>query len=292
MADAPPAKPKQRKVKPTPPIDKLIVPLDGTFEAEAAITPALKIARQLHVPLELFTVHDPVHGRWATGIDSLAADTEYDDVEVVCVSAGWAGDHLVQMSQESAGAVICLATHNRDRFSRMVTGSVTEHVIRQAPCPVLMVGPHYDSAFEPDQYRDCIVCLDGSVRDEAALHTARHWARQLDLGLRLVHIDSPGRPEEPQVYESALETLTRELTEAGIRTEYAHITHNDVADGIRVLQSEMPGSLTIVTSRNRGVSRWVVGSTTLKVLANSPSPVVLADTSYELHGRTSIRQQA
>ncbi|MCW4352600.1 universal stress protein [Hoyosella sp. YIM 151337] len=275
MGEVPPLS-RRRKVKPSAPIERLIVPLDGTDEAEAAITPAVKIARQLSVTLELFTVHDPVRGRWATDIDTVAAETGYDDVEVVCVSAGWAGDHLVHMASEVPGTVICLATHNRDRFSRMVTGSVTEHVIRVSPHPVLIVGPEYEPAFEPDSYRDCIVCLDGSDRDEAALHTAQLWARQLGLTMHLVHIDSPRKPDEPQVFEESLAARAEEVALSGIRAEYAHILHTDPAEGIRTLQTRLPGSLAVLTSRNRGVTRWAVGGVTSTVLAHSPAPVLLA----------------
>ncbi|MBB3040019.1 universal stress protein [Hoyosella altamirensis] len=283
MADVPPALSRRRKDKTQPPpIERLIVPLDGTHEAETAITPALKIARQLQIPLELFTVHDPVRGRWATGIDSVAGEIGYAHVEVVCVSAGWAGDHLIHSAQETPGAVICLATHNRDRFSRMITGSVTEHVIRHSARPVLMVGPEYEPAFEPDQYRDCIVCLDGSGRDEAALHTARVWAQQLDLTLHLVHIDSPSKPEEPRIYEETLASLASDFTQAGIRADYSHLTDSDIAEGIMSFQTDTPGTLAVLTSRNRGVTRWVLGSVTATVLAHTTSPVLLAKPAQHL----------
>ncbi|MCW4353441.1 universal stress protein [Hoyosella sp. YIM 151337] len=282
MAEVPPALPRRRKKKPSPPITTLIVPLDGTDEAETAITPAIKIARQLNATVELFTVHDPVRGRWAMDIDSVAADTGYNNVEVVCVSTGWAGDHLVHMASEDPGAVICLATHSRDQFSRLVTGSVTEHVIRESPTPVMIVGPGYQPAFEPDQYHDCIVCLDGSDRDDAALHTAQQWARQLDLTLHLVHIDSPRKPDEPQIFEATLAALAAKVRDSGLRAEHAHITHSDPAEGIQTLQTQMPGTLTVLTSRNRGVTRWALGSVTSNVLARSPSPILLAKTPYEL----------
>lgn len=277
MVEGPPLA-RRRKVNPSAPIERLIVPLDGTDEAAAAITPAVKIARQLGVTLELFTVHDPVRGRWATDIDSVATETGYDDVEVVCVSAGWAGDHLVHMANEISGTVICLATHNRDRFSRMVTGSVTEHVIRESPYPVLIVGPEYEPAFEPDRYHDCIVCLDGSARDDAAMRTALQWGRQLDLRLHLVHIDSPRKPDESRIFEESLAAHAKEVAQLGVRVEYAHITHEDPAEGIRTLQSRLPGSLAVLTSRHSGLARRPVGSVASAVLARSPAPMLLAST--------------
>lgn len=276
MADTPPALRMLRSKEKEPQIDRLIVPLDGTTESEVAVTPALKIARKLAVPLELFTVQDTVRGRWAAEIDAVAAETEYENVEVVCVSTGSPGEHLVSMAAENPRAVICLATHARDRFSRMVTGSVTEHVVRESPSPVLIVGPNFEPAAESGHYSECMVCLDGSERDQAAVSTAKGWAQQLDLNVHLVHIDSPRHRDEHRVYEDTLSAAASELVQSGIHADYSHFPSRDAAEGIVTLQSKRPGTLTVMNRRPRSVARWVLGSVTAKVLSEGTAPILLA----------------
>ena len=37
--------------------------------------------------------------------------------------------------------LVCISTHGRGGLARVLLGSVAEHVVRQAPCPVLTVRP-------------------------------------------------------------------------------------------------------------------------------------------------------
>lgn len=62
-----------------------------------------------------------------------AAGLPYEHVEVAMVGAGWAGDVILEAVAEHPGTVVCTATHSRDRFSRLVEGSVTGHVRRLPP---------------------------------------------------------------------------------------------------------------------------------------------------------------
>lgn len=112
-------------------ITRFLVPLDGTAGAAAALGPALRAARVLRVPLELLTVRDRVNRAWAEDVDAVAAGLDYDRVEVSMVGSGWPGDVIVDAVAEQPGTVVCMATHDRDRFSRLVAGSVTGHVLRQ-----------------------------------------------------------------------------------------------------------------------------------------------------------------
>lgn len=58
------------------------------------------------------------------------------DIETVA-TMGHAADSIVSYAAENAIDLICMSTHGRRGFSRAVLGSVTEAVVRGAPCPVL-----------------------------------------------------------------------------------------------------------------------------------------------------------
>ena len=50
-------------------------------------------------------------------------------------------DEIVKFAKEIHADVIIVGTHGREGVSRMLMGSVAEHVVRHAPCPVLVVRP-------------------------------------------------------------------------------------------------------------------------------------------------------
>lgn len=46
---------------------------------------------------------------------------------------------IVRMAEETAADLIVMGTHGRSGFGRLLMGSVAEHVVRRAPCPVMTV---------------------------------------------------------------------------------------------------------------------------------------------------------
>ena len=50
------------------------------------------------------------------------------------------------VAEHEGSDVIALGSHGRGVFKRMVLGSVSEHVVRHAPCPVLVVRAGTDQA--------------------------------------------------------------------------------------------------------------------------------------------------
>nr|WP_246422137.1 universal stress protein [Nocardiopsis mwathae] len=250
-----------------------MVPLDGSAEALAVIGPALRIARTLQVPLELMTVHDPVRGEWAADIDEVAAGIAYEHVEVSVVGTGWAGDVIVGLVADQPGTVVCMATHNRDRLTRMVVGSVTEHVLHHAAAPLLMVGPGHLPEPEDSGYDRALVCLDGGPRDEFAIAVAECWARQLKLELELVHVTESSGVDGAT---ARLSRIAERLQESGRAAAATVLTGTHPAQRLTELMAERPKTLAVLASHGRvGLSRIVLGSVSSKVLQASPLPLLL-----------------
>ena len=55
------------------------------------------------------------------------------------IEVGDAGPIIVWIAEHEGSDVIALGSHGRGVFKRMVLGSVSEHVVHHAPCPVLLV---------------------------------------------------------------------------------------------------------------------------------------------------------
>lgn len=62
------------------------------------------------------------------------------------VELGSPGRNIVERAKTDGADLIIMATNGRDGLSRMFMGSVTEQVIRNAPCPVLAIPPYLAEA--------------------------------------------------------------------------------------------------------------------------------------------------
>ncbi|HEX2876694.1 MAG TPA: universal stress protein [Polyangiaceae bacterium] len=67
---------------------------------------------------------------------------------------------IVQLATEVQATLIVLGTHGRHGVARWLLGSVAEGVLRQAPCPVLVVPPASASLEVPTIAPVCPNCLD------------------------------------------------------------------------------------------------------------------------------------
>ena len=147
---------------------RTLAPIDGSPTSSHAFDEALKIARETGANLQPLFVIDrpPVAGDASTAFypdiheafrkegDALAADAaermKRAGVPGVprVVEVELTGDDLAQRilkSAEEYGAdLVVMGTHGRRGWRRIVLGSVAEHFLRLAFCPVLLV-PHRTS---------------------------------------------------------------------------------------------------------------------------------------------------
>jgi nucleotide-binding universal stress UspA family protein len=68
---------------------------------------------------------------------------------VVRVSSN-AANAIVEYAKEAHVDIIVVGTHGRGPVSHLLMGSVAEHVVRHAPCPVLVVRPNEHDFIVPD----------------------------------------------------------------------------------------------------------------------------------------------
>jgi nucleotide-binding universal stress UspA family protein len=150
------------------PFRRILVPLDGTALAEAALAPATALARLFGAELHLLRAVEPVLVPVPDGVSDFPpltgqpliehltaqARVDLDRVAGRLRSEGLAVSSQVTVHdffEAAAPAVleaaktadlIVLATHGRSRVARFFFGSVADNVVRAAPCPVLVVHHH------------------------------------------------------------------------------------------------------------------------------------------------------
>jgi nucleotide-binding universal stress UspA family protein len=115
----------------------------------------------------------------------LPADVKVD----VCIQEAPA-IHREILRQAAAADLLVIGSHGRSGFERLLLGSVTEKVIRQVPCPTLVVPPRAPdvSADLPVHFRSILCPMDFSDGALRALEYAITLAEEADARLTLLHV--------------------------------------------------------------------------------------------------------
>jgi nucleotide-binding universal stress UspA family protein len=145
-------------------VRRVVVPLDGSEFAEAALGPAAALSRLYGAGLELLRVVAPLPAVGPDGVDYVQAATDAAILGELTRQAGEAlettaerlrrdgltvttrvavHDHVAAAVLEATrpGDVVALATHGRRAMVRWLLGSVADKLVRGAEVPVLVVRP-------------------------------------------------------------------------------------------------------------------------------------------------------
>ena len=98
-------------------------------------------------------------------------------------------DEILAQLAATRADLLVLGSHGRSGFERLFLGSVTEKIIRKAPCPTLVVPPRA-SDIAPDrpiQFRRILCAVDFSDSSLAALARAVSLDEESDATLTLLH---------------------------------------------------------------------------------------------------------
>jgi nucleotide-binding universal stress UspA family protein len=117
------------------------------------------------------------------------------------VSEGDAADEILRQAAALPADMIVMGTHGRSGFRRLLLGSVTEKVLRQARCPVMSV-PHAvaDTGIAPAPvlFKRMLCAVDFSDCSLNALNYALSLAQEADAHLVVLHVrEWPGEWAEP-----------------------------------------------------------------------------------------------
>jgi nucleotide-binding universal stress UspA family protein len=150
---------------PSPGAEEILVPLDGSRRAEAALSPAMALATLLGVGLVLLQAVAPVQGipeaptpfagsfdHELSALRREEAKDYLDDMAARVADGGvkaratavLAANPLEAIRAAAGGpgiGLIALATHGRSGLRRMVLGSVADKLVRTSELPVLVTRP-------------------------------------------------------------------------------------------------------------------------------------------------------
>ncbi len=134
---------------------RIMVPLDGSELAQAALTHALDMCRAFGATLVLLHVRERGGSAEASDryLDFTRRQLAGSGVPIeLALREGVVADAIVQAVADERIDVIAMATHGRSGLRRVVYGSVAEQVLRRSSQPVLLVRVAGEAAQPADEH--------------------------------------------------------------------------------------------------------------------------------------------
>lgn len=139
-------------------IKKILVPIDFSECSKKALRYAIPLAKLHQASLSLLFVVPTTYavGEYG-GVDYAALETEMrisgekqlaalvaDEVQYeipsnTSIRTGSPAFEIIEAAKSIPADLIVISTHGRTGLKHVFLGSVTEHVVRRSPCPVLVV---------------------------------------------------------------------------------------------------------------------------------------------------------
>jgi len=214
---------------------RILIPLDGSPQAEQALAPAVMLAQHLQPSAAIVlarVIRSPVmESGWASPyadtnsagmLEDLAAEAQayLHTTAQLPIFQGKAVSTTAQMGVPAPTIcaiahhkqidLIIMTSHGRTGLGKLVLGSVAEDVIRDAHIPVLIVRDHGETFPDVGRFAPLtiLVPLDGTVLCEAAIGPAATLARAFHGTLSLVRILPDTAKNDAVTAQQAYDYLT------------------------------------------------------------------------------------
>jgi nucleotide-binding universal stress UspA family protein len=288
--------------------ESVLIPTDGSEHARRAAEHAVSVASAVEGTVHVLSVVDvqAAAGPFdAGGVDDafvsrLEADSEaaIGAIEAIAEANGPTGVQTAirrgrpqQAIPEYANShdvdLVAMGTHGRTGIERYVLGSVTEEVIRSVGMPVLTARATAASRVA-DGYESVLVPTDGSEYAAEAYEPGIAMARTFGARLHAVNVVdvtdiAPSPDAEPagsvlDSFETAGETATGEIataaSEAGLEAVTAVREGTPARSLLEYVADQGIDLIVMGTAGRTGPSRYLLGSTTERIIRHADVPVV------------------
>jgi nucleotide-binding universal stress UspA family protein len=212
------------------------------------------------------------------------------------MAEGHAAAVIVDRAGEITADLLVLGTHGRSGFDRWVLGSVTEKVLRKAPCPLLTVPTHVGvAAAETAGFRRIVCAVDFSDCSMHALDYAISLAEEARASLTVVHVielppDVPREVHETVMFGPRNQREYIALAEEAGRAQLTDAVPDRVRAAVNVdtvlaagkpyreilrVAADHSADLIVAGVHGRGaIDRMLFGSTTQHLVRQASCPVL------------------
>jgi nucleotide-binding universal stress UspA family protein len=291
--------------------EKILIPLDGSELAEAAIPYATNMAEQLEAEICLLHVCPPEHQSYVhmhqiymnsilTGMRLKMKETWLSSKELKIQAEVIVGDPIkviFDYVKLKGIDLISLTTHGNSGFKPWSMGNVADKIVRGSGIPTLLirVKEKKDLELRKAIVQKILVPLDNSDASKACLPYAVELAKKLKAGLTIfsmaqtayaqnlnsagsgigINWDAVDKASE-QAADEYLVKIEEDLKNSGVQIDHRSILGIDAA--YEILEMEKKGMFDMVIMSTRGrssIARWAFGSVAEKVLREGNLPILL-----------------
>lgn len=203
-------------------------------------------------------------------------------------------DTIYEYVDERAIDLVVMGTHGRQGLDRLMLGNVANKIVRHAPCPVMTVreGVPWEDDVEDVTFEDVLAPIDFSEHSQMALRASKDITSAYEARLHMLFVAEkrtvptfsdtgiPGvsvvemDPEIVKNAETALEQLNDNLGGPEVESRY-HVREGSVSTDIADFAETNGMDLIVMATRGlTGVSRFLLGSTTERIVRVAPCPVL------------------
>lgn len=290
-------------------IQRILVPVDFSEPSKKAVAYGMSLALELDATLTLahvvpfppaLAVPFPVEGQHVS--DEYMDETRQKLRELIDdefrssiqssfdVRAGDIEDQLLSLAEESSADLIVMGTHGRRRFERWFLGSVTEHILRKMPAPVLTVS-HLDTDHDIDKPRPVrmtkvLYATDLSAVAAKGMETAIAFSHRFAADLIVLHVTrQPGGINIPVASAEQRERVREGLYNRLAASLPEKLRHDprvrlELLEGVpyetilKIADIEHADLIMLNTQSRSGLDRALLGSTAERVIRGAHVPVL------------------
>lgn len=301
-----------------PKIERILCPVDFSEFSMKAYDYAYSLARRYGAKLLLQHVVAPIGGSYPLYVvpDTFAAIdwdmTAYAEKrlkEIVekrasngyqtefVVHTGPIPEAILSFAESQHTDMIVMGTHGRRGWDRLVTGSVTERVLRKARCPVFVVRKPVHDFVEPSvtdnvvRLQKILLCTDFSENSSAALDYALSLAQEYRAELTIVHVleEFPGTdlPAKTSEIEHKLRQAIPLKALDLCRVELKVRVGKPYQEIIQLALEDRTDLVVLGVQGRSAADLAVFGSTTHRVIQFGPCPVLAVHSDAGLQSEES-----
>jgi nucleotide-binding universal stress UspA family protein len=283
---------------------KILVPLDGSEIGELALVYAKELASAIDLEVQMACATESrdkqavwscslylekVAERLSTQIKRINPKSEVNTVTV----DGEPAEALIDYTQKKGIDLVIMMSHGRSGIMPWAMGSTANKIIQKSKVPVLMIRAEQAvSRQRPVQvFKNILIPLDGSALGEAALDLTKTIAHAMKSKVILLfvvetveYVHSIGGPDHFVYSEMQVEKMKKDATQYlgkvqeqfdGGNVQLMLRTGEPAREIIRLSDEEKVSIVAMSSHGKTGITRWMMGSTSSKILHAGKTPLLL-----------------
>lgn len=281
---------------------KIVVAIDGSTSSEAAVDALMNMNLEQGTEIKLVTATEPFHHsagyKAKEKLEEIAHELheKFGDCKISLeIAQGDAKTCILDIAKEWSANLIIMGSRNQSGLKRILMGSVSQGVLTQSHCPVVIAkaGAQYAPR---NFFKKIMVTVDNSEYSKAALSWLQQFPWGVETQFKIVTVvptlvDSFDSVESityatnvtrhhDELVDSAKSELTKLTSELATRFSLnnmsSEVGEGDPKDAIVSIATSWSADLIVMSSHGRtGFNKLLLGSVSQAVTLQAPCSVAI-----------------